>query len=143
VHPAKSTSNEPMIAPNTAFCPMAVNHPSWGGPNVATCLVQPTLGTPQRAASSASLCPDPEKVLRTWLESSLSSLDMLHLQVGCAAKFTRAPATISSCSHESPAVLRPSGLGDCPNNRILSRALNRCLQVYTRPSLKRTVLICA
>jgi hypothetical protein len=64
VHPAMSTSIEPMIALNSAFCPMAVNHPSWGGPNVATRLVQPTLGSSQRAASSASLCPDPENVLR-------------------------------------------------------------------------------
>jgi hypothetical protein len=70
VHPAMSTTTEPMIALNTAFCPMTVNHPSWGGPNVATWLVQPTLGTPQRAAFSASLCPDPENVLRTWRESS-------------------------------------------------------------------------
>ena len=73
-----------------------------------------------------------------------SSLDMLHLQVGCAARRSQEPQRLSHpvlMNHPPSCAL--SGLGDCPNNRILSRALNRCLQVYTRPSLKWTVLICA
>jgi hypothetical protein len=68
-----------------------------------------------RGAAAAHRRSDRGRLIVQITSSSLhasdlfSSLDMLHLQVGCAAKFTRAPPTISSCSHESPAVLRPFG----------------------------------
>jgi hypothetical protein len=49
--------------------------------------------------------------------------------------------TLSECSQNRLSYCTFSGLGDCPNKlSFLSRALKRCLPVYTRAYLEWTTL---
>jgi hypothetical protein len=76
------------------------------------------------------------------VESCLE-LDLIH-RSAWKVRFweqTRSPLTLSGCSQNGQPYCTFSGLGDCPNKlSFLSRALKRCVPVYTWAFLEWTTV---